>query len=295
MRRTLWTILILVLLVPDAEAGPMVVAVDAGHGGTNLGARSPSGVAEKDITLFMARALARTLGQSPGVRVILTRSGDEYVTLSDRVRTANRARADLFLSLHCNASPGRNQRGFEAFVLSPEAVRRQEGPTARAPLSAVLSDPSRAVAMEVDAAVGDLRRGGLRRIATELGRSLLTALSVILGNEHHRGLQEGRFDVLMGLDMPGVLVELGFLDHSLDSQLLTNRSLLGRMVGALASAVLRHGAERHGLTLQKHPSLGGTSPAPRNQEPPPDRRRPAPGAPLRAVPPKPVVAQGSAA
>ncbi|MDY0002619.1 MAG: N-acetylmuramoyl-L-alanine amidase [Polyangia bacterium] len=295
MRTILWTILILTILVHDAEARPLVVVVDAGHGGTNLGARSALGVQEKDVTLFVTRALASILGKTHGVRVVLTREADDFVTLSERVRIANRARADFFLSIHCNASPGGNQRGHEIFVLSPEGVRSQEAPTARRPIGELISDPPRAIAMEVDAAVGDLRRKGLRRMATEYGRAILSSISGVLGTEHDRGLQEGRFDVLMGLEMPGVLVELGFLDHPEDSKLLMNRALLVRLASAMAGAILRHAAQRIGPRVRAKPPRKGAAGHPQDQEPPPDRRKPSPFAPPRAIPARPVVAFDQAA
>lgn len=290
MRITLWTILILALGVPRLEASPLVLVVDPGHGGTNLGARSGQGVMEKEITLYVARMLARSLAQVSGIRVVLTRTGDDYLTLSERVRIANRSRADLFLSLHCNASPRQDQRGYEVFVTNPVSLRRQERPTARAPLSKTVTDPTKVQEMEVAAAVAALRRSGVRRQSTELARSLLTALSAVFGAESNRGLRQGHFDVLMGLEMPGVLVELGFLDHPVESRILIDRVRLRLVASALAGAIRRHGTERYGLAPE--PSSRGRTGQDPGPEPtrPIDRRRPSPGVLPRSAPVRPAVA-----
>lgn len=295
MRHALWTVLVLALLSPDASAKPMVVVLDPGHGGTNLGAISPVGLKEKQVTLYVARVLARTLWQVPGVRVVLTRNRDEYLTLSERVRIANRAGGHLFLSLHVNASPQRNQRGFEAFVLSPAATRLQERPRAWGGLTRALAHHSTALHLEVTAAVADLRRSGHRRQGMRLGGQIMEALGSVVGARHSRGLQEGRFDVLMGLRMPGVLVELGFLDHPVEGRLLADRAYLVRLTGALARAVVGYGAMTHGLTPRVGIRLDRGLVQPAKHPSRKDRRRPAPGEGQGKPPANPVVAVGSSA
>lgn len=295
MRILLWTNLILALIATEAEARPLVVAVDPGHGGTNLGARSPAGLTEKHVTLFVARVLKTTLERVPGIRVVLTRSRDEYLTLSERVRRANGARADLLLSLHCNASPGGKQRGFEAFVQSPEAVRLEERSTAPAGLAPLGAPPGTALRPEIVAALADLRRAGRRQHAVALGRAVIAALGPVWGEARNRGLQQGRFDVLAGLRMPGVLVELGFLDHPEEGRLLGERDVLVRLAGALARAVLAWAAEIRGFARVTGTGLGDAPPPPNDGDRPKDRRRPAPGSYPRQRAPRPAVAFDGAA
>src|SRR5262245_4980208 len=103
-----------------ALAAHLTVVLDPGHGGSNTGAAGVvEGLYEKRITVAIARRVARRL-QAAGATVVLTRSTDTYVGLRERVRRASGA--DLFVSLHANASPGRSQRGFETYVLTPEAL-----------------------------------------------------------------------------------------------------------------------------------------------------------------------------
>src|SRR5262249_4559862 len=96
-----------------------VVVIDAGHGGDDSGARGPHGAREKDVTLAVAKALAGQLAQIPGIRPMLTRDGDWFIPLRDRYRIAEKAKADLFISIHCNSSKRRGSgSGSEVYFLS---------------------------------------------------------------------------------------------------------------------------------------------------------------------------------
>ncbi|MGB1700087.1 MAG: N-acetylmuramoyl-L-alanine amidase family protein, partial [Nannocystaceae bacterium] len=99
-----------------------IVALDAGHGGSNHGCSSDLlQVEEKHLTLRMAKAVAEKLKQVvPGIKVVMTRERDEDVPLSERIATANQSHADLFVSVHVNASPKQDQTGYETFVLDIE-------------------------------------------------------------------------------------------------------------------------------------------------------------------------------
>ena len=240
--RTLLLSLLLLAIPATARATPgqFVVVVDPGHGGTQLGARSAAGVLEKHVTLRLALLVKQTLEAEPGIQVVLTRPGDELMLLSERVRRANRAGGQLFLSLHCNASPDRTQRGFEAFVLSPQSLERLARPTAPASARSVegfLAGPASPGA-EVTAALADLAHRGRRSHASRFGLEVLAGLGRVLGAGLNRGLQQADFDVLRGLTMPGVLLELGFLDHATEGALLARDGHLRRLARVLADAVL---------------------------------------------------------
>src|SRR5262245_43781638 len=100
----------------------LTVVLDPGHGGSNVGAAGVvEGLYEKRLTLALARAVERRL-VAAGVNVVLTRTDDRFTSLRERVRRSAAAGADLFVSVHANASPARSQRGFETYILTPEAV-----------------------------------------------------------------------------------------------------------------------------------------------------------------------------
>src|SRR5207247_2129100 len=104
---------------------PIVVAVDAGHGGEDPGARSRSCLEEKDVALAVAKRLAALIDNEPNMRAVLTRDGDYYVGLRERVNIARKAQADLFVSIHCNAFKRRDMRGTAVYVLSDRGATNE--------------------------------------------------------------------------------------------------------------------------------------------------------------------------
>jgi N-acetylmuramoyl-L-alanine amidase len=297
MVRTISMCLLLLISSPARGAPrPVIVVVDAGHGGTAFGAVGIDGVLEKRVALRAALKLQQALLGQGGVKVVMTRTTDRYLTLSKRVRMANRAGGHLFVSLHCNASSNHKQRGFEAFVLSPRGLEQQARPLARAPLTveAALrtSQPRR---LSLSATLTDLSRRGLRRRAVAFGRVVITGLSRSLGSARNRGLQQARFDVLRGLKMPGVLIEMGFMDHPVEGRQVVTQRYLRRVVHAIGQAV-RHYRKRYGLNPRRSsaktvhsPQVAPNTPQRRRRR---DRRRQAPTQhkqPLR----KPEVALGA--
>jgi N-acetylmuramoyl-L-alanine amidase len=210
---------------------PLIV-IDPGHGGTNAGAPAAvPGLYEKQVTLALARLLWEELTDR-GYRVVLTRDRDVYLTLRQRVRLANRLGADLFISLHTNATTSHSQRGYETFVLPPEALNvdaralRLEDGAVREGL-----DPDTALLLD------DLERGAAQEAAAALAAAVQGQLRVVRGPEGDRGVRQGAMDVLMGATMPAVLVEVGFIDHPVEGRELADPTVRERIAAALANAV----------------------------------------------------------
>jgi N-acetylmuramoyl-L-alanine amidase len=213
-----------------------VVAIDAGHGGSNLGAVGADGLLEKDVTLALARRLATRLAATPGVRVVVCRERDVLVPIRARSRCAAEARADLFLSLHANATPAGvapgSQRGFELYVLPPEDV--EDDATLAALAAAAHGD---------EAAAGVWASHEVRALAPRsaaAARALDRRLRETLGAGLARGVRQSgaALDVLRGTHAPSVLVEVGFLDSALDRAVLTSPAGQDRLAGALAAGAL---------------------------------------------------------
>jgi N-acetylmuramoyl-L-alanine amidase len=225
---------------PAAPApGPQrfdTVVVDAGHGGDDHGARGPQGLLEKDLVLDLARRLSARLA-AEGLFVRMTRDADRFVSLDERTRIANQAGADLFVSIHANASSLRNVQGIETFFASPEATDDSARALAQqenlafgaAALRAAEDDPLRAIlgdllATEHLADAQEFARMAQRRLATaEASRS--------------RGVKQAPFVVLMGVHAPAVLVEVGFLTNAREEARLSSEAERERVVGGLAEAV----------------------------------------------------------
>ncbi|ACY13204.1 N-acetylmuramoyl-L-alanine amidase family protein [Haliangium ochraceum] len=225
------------LAVPSraaAEPAPVapLVVIDPGHGGTNSGAPGAvPGLHEKQVTLAIARLLWRELSER-GYRVVLTRDRDIYLTLRQRVRLANRVGADVFLSIHANATPSHDRRGYETFVLPPSAVdvdsralRLGDGP--------VRAGVDHDTALLLD----DLERGAALESAAALAAAVQTQMRAVRGPEGDRGVRQGAMDVLMGATMPAVLIEVGFIDHPVEGHELASAAVRKRIARALADAV----------------------------------------------------------
>ncbi|MEZ4361802.1 MAG: N-acetylmuramoyl-L-alanine amidase [Kofleriaceae bacterium] len=219
---------------PQAHAEARRIVIDPGHGGSNLGAKgAAAGVMEKDVTLALSQEVATAL-RGAGLEVVLTRTGDQTLTLRQRSAAANAARADLFISVHANAAPKRNQRGFETYVLTPGSVEviapalRSDEPTVRPGVTA-------AVANVLD----DVERGATQWEAAELAVELQTALRATRGGEFDRGVRQDAQHVLLGATMPAVLVEVGFVDHPVEGRELIEPRTRTEIAKALAQAILR--------------------------------------------------------
>lgn len=209
-----------------------VVVIDPGHGGANLGAPSVvRGVYEKTVTLDLGRRVARDLRER-GIVAVLTRDSDEYLLLRQRVRRANELGADLFVSLHCNATEKHTRRGYETFILTPEAldvdaraIRAREG----APRPGVDAD----TALVLD----EVERGAAFPIAADLAAAIQEQLREVRGATGDRGVRQASMHVLLGATMPAVLVEVGFIDHPAEGLELLDASVRSEIAGAIAKAI----------------------------------------------------------
>jgi N-acetylmuramoyl-L-alanine amidase len=221
--------------VADAKGPPpFVVMIDAGHGGSNTGASGVvEGVYEKRITLAIARALKAQLEGEAGVVVKMTRTDDRYLTLRERVRRANQEGVDVLVSVHTNASPSKGQRGFETWVLTPEALDRD----ARA-LSRDEGPHRPGVDADTAGLLDDLERGTAHLSSITLAERMQARLAEARGAHGNRGVRQGPMDVLIGPTMPAVLVEVGFLDHPTEGVELLRHEVREAIARAMASAVL---------------------------------------------------------
>jgi N-acetylmuramoyl-L-alanine amidase len=225
---------VLALFLTAALAdGPVLftVALDAGHGGTNLGAAGiEPGLYEKRVTLEIARRVERLLARERGIKVVLCRRLDVLVPMRARVRCANEAGARLFVSVHANASPQARrgaQRGFELYVMPPGDVDADAQ-------AAALAAPSNA-----EAAWAGYRVRATAVESLAAARRIEWQLSDSLGPDRDRGIKQSgaALDVLQGLQMPAVLVEVGFIDHQDEGRLLASAPGWEAIAAALARAI----------------------------------------------------------
>ena len=221
--------------VPTRAPGIQVIVVDAGHGGSEMGAKGPTGLLEKDVTLDMAKRIQAGLLKRLGVHVILTRDTDRQVGLDDRTAIANHERADLFLSIHVNASPAYKARGAETYFLSYQATDDE----ARA--AAALENNTLGVENpKTDTALGmvlwDLAQSQYLADSSRLAEAIQQNLNELLRIES-RGVKQAPFKVLMGATMPAVLVEIGFITNPDEEDRLKQDGYKDRIAQAIVDSV----------------------------------------------------------
>jgi N-acetylmuramoyl-L-alanine amidase len=221
--------LLVAVLATVADARPRVV-LDPGHGGSNTGAQGP-GIHEKQLTLQLANQVAAHL-RDHGIDVVLTRTDDRTLTLRQRVEVADSLPADLFISIHANASPTRAQRGYETYVLTVKGVDID----GRA-LRSDTTTPRPGVDPDVALVLDDVERGASQWEAAELAARVQHNLRERRGAEGDRGVRQDAHHVLLGATMPAILVEVGFIDHPVEGRQLQEPGVQKQLASAIAEAI----------------------------------------------------------
>jgi N-acetylmuramoyl-L-alanine amidase len=186
------------------------IVIDAGHGGKDTGAIGPHGVREKDMALAIARKVAAKL-KSFGFSVMMTRRDDTFVALDDRTRIANEAKADLFVSIHCNAARRRKLEGVETWTLNVASDRYA------ARLAAFENADADRTVSDLRMILADLATKANASDARELAQSVQSSLVRTLRSRslpvRDHGTKQALFYVLLGTHMPSILVETGFISN----------------------------------------------------------------------------------
>lgn len=217
---------------------PRIVVVDPGHGGSDPGAISPHGLYEKTVTLATARELARQLDRSGRYRAVLTRSGDVFVPLRERVARARKQRAELFLSIHADALPDRSMRGLSVYTLSEQASDHE---TATLAVRENKDDFVTGLKLSrqprvIGAILLDLARTQTNNRSLVLAQAIVGALGprVPLLEKPHRS---AGFAVLTAPDIPSALVEIGCLSNPEEERLLRQPAHQRRIATGLRHAI----------------------------------------------------------
>ncbi len=228
------------LHVPTAPASTTLrrIVVDAGHGGKDPGAVGYSGTLEKDITLALAKKLAKKLREHLDCEVILTRDSDVFLPLEERTAIANKVGADLFISIHANANNNRKAYGVETYYLNfskndkaAAVAARENGTTLKqvSDLELILFD------LMANAKINESSM-----LAAEIQKNLVTKLSRHYRDIRDLGVRQGPFYVLLGATMPSVLVETAFISNPREEKRLKNSKYQDHAADAIALAVKRY-------------------------------------------------------
>lgn len=217
--------------------GIRVIAIDPGHGGSDTGAIGPSGVAEKDLTLVLARTLKNRLERRLPVKIVLTRGTDADLPLETRTAVANQRKADLFISLHLNAGHDPGSTGAETYFMSLEA---SDEAAARAAEEENLVDSGNGDALyDLQLILWDMAQSHHLAESQAFARVVQEELNQALGLRN-RGVKQAPFKVLIGAAMPAVLVELGFLSNPEEEERLQDPAYQEQLVDSLVRSISRY-------------------------------------------------------
>ncbi len=231
------------------------IVIDAGHGGHDSGTVGPGGIEEKQVVLDVALRLGKLLKQRLGADVIYTRDDDTFIPLETRTAIANKAQADLFLSIHANSSPDPSARGVETYYLNfttaPDALEVAARENAVSDESIhELSDLVKKITLKdkIDES---------REFAADVQKSLYENLEEGNPGLRDRGIKKAPFVVLIGANMPSILAEISFLTNSADAHELQQPAYRQRIAESLYRGVSRYISGLSGVRLAQtsgHPN-----------------------------------------
>ncbi len=223
-----------------------LIIVDAGHGGKDPGAAGTRGTKEKDINLAAAQELTRLLKEDDFFDVVMTRSDDTFIPLAERSRIANDGKADLFVSLHCNAHHSSREQGFEVYFVSENASDPEAERLAQVENSVVAlegkspADEQAALILHAMSKTENINDSS--ELAALVSRSLRQRVDL-----SYRGVKQAGFFVLRGTDAPAILVEMAFLTNRKDETKLTTARYRRRLVDGIYAGLLDYAKRRHWL------------------------------------------------
>jgi N-acetylmuramoyl-L-alanine amidase len=242
-----------VFAAPATDSKVWTIVIDAGHGGIDAGAIGVRGTFEKDVNLRTAKQLAESFSRNRNIRVILTRDRDEFLTLSERTEIANKAKADLFVSIHSNSSLSVKSTGFEVYILSPEATDQAAESVARIENSVVSLETHDSGSSKLNNLLASMA------IYTFINESSKAAALVCRGVRKRSSIEqtsvkEANFHVLRGAQMPGILVELGYLSNPISELELRSSRYTDHVSKGISDGLLQYqqtfNGRRHSIVIQ---------------------------------------------
>jgi len=225
--------------VNTSKKRDLIVAIDAGHGGDDPGARGPRGTKEKHVVLSIARKLRNMINKKPGMKAVMIRNGDYYISLRGRTKKARRLNADIFISIHADAFKSPKAHGSSVFILSSRgasseaakwlAKKENEADLVGGVslddkddmLAKMLLDLSQTATIEASNSVASRVLSGLTRV----------------GDTHKSGVERAGFVVLKSPDIPSLLIETGFISNPKEEKLLRSSSYQKKLASAILSGV----------------------------------------------------------
>ncbi len=238
---------------PELSTRILIVAIDAGHGGEDPGARGHRGTNEKHVTLSIARKLKAQIDEIPGMRGVLIRDGDYFIPLVGRVEKARKAHADLFVSIHADAFVKPHARGSSVFALSERGAtsasarwlaKKENEADLIGGVNLAIKDPYLARTLL------DLSQTATINDSLKLAKHVLKEVGHI--NKLHRGhVEQAGFAVLKSPDIPSILVETAFISNPEEEKRLQDEDYQDEMARAILGGIKRYFAANPALSKQR--------------------------------------------
>lgn len=247
---------------PTDSGRAVIVAIDAGHGGQDPGAIGHGGTREKDVVLAIARDVAARINREPGMRAVLTRQGDYFLTLRQRIGRAREAKADMFVSIHADSVRDRDVAGASVYVLSEKGASDEQ--------SRWLAERENAADLKGGVSLDD-KDGMLASVLLDLSQSASIASSMQAAERVLRSInrvaevrkprvQQAGFVVLKSPDIPSMLVETAYISNASDERMLRVADRRQRLSEAIFNGVQTY--------FEDHPPEGTQFAAARRALPP---------------------------
>jgi N-acetylmuramoyl-L-alanine amidase len=218
-----------------AKVAVQRVVIDPGHGGSDPGAIGPGGLKEKDVTLDIAHRLAPVVARELGIVAMLTRDDDRFVPLEERAARANAFHADLFVSVHCNASESSGARGLQSYVLD----NSRDDVAAR--VAARENATSTAAGAQLGSVLSHLRvtevSAESTRFANLIQKAAIASMAERYSDTPNGGVRSAGFYVLLGAEMPSVLFEASFISNPIEETRLGSADYRQKLADAIANAI----------------------------------------------------------
>ncbi|MFT5741169.1 MAG: N-acetylmuramoyl-L-alanine amidase [Gammaproteobacteria bacterium] len=219
-----------------------VIAIDPGHGGRDPGASGKNGTREKDIALSVGKKLKTLINRNSGYRAVLTRSGDQYVALRNRVKKAREERADIFVSLHADSFRSPNVKGASVYALSLSGASSEAARLIAAKENS--SDLIGGISLDdkddlIASVLLDLSQTATIQDSIELGADVLKNVAKV-SKLNNKKVQQAGFAVLKAPDMPSILIETAFLSNPDEERKLRNPKHQHKLATAVFSGIKNH-------------------------------------------------------
>ncbi|MDH4029000.1 MAG: N-acetylmuramoyl-L-alanine amidase [Nitrospirota bacterium] len=225
--------------LPDNPYAVKTVVIDAGHGGRDPGAVGPGGLMEKDITLYVGKKLGDILEKQNNMKVIYTRTQDKFIPLDERTGIANSQKADLFISVHTNANNERKVRGIETYFMN--WTNDKEALKVAARENSISLKKMLKARDGLQVILQDLARKNKNEESMKLAHSVQNSIVNTLRKDYQRvedlGVKFAFFYVLVGAEMPSILVEISFISNSEEEKRLAEEGYKNTVAEAIAKGV----------------------------------------------------------